>query len=109
MRRKLAVLAVAVFSLLGLSVVPAAAAGGDFAPPGCFGERYGILFGQGVSVSCFPGEGYGYRVIAHCANGNAFWFVVGDFVPYGFGPAVSECSGGLLVPARVVTYQVDEI
>jgi hypothetical protein len=109
MRRKLAVLAVAVFSLFGLSVVPAAAAGGDFAPPGCFGERYGTLFGQGVSVSCFPGEGYGYRVLAHCSNGNAFWFVTGDFVPYGFGPAVAECTGALLVPARVVAYQVDEI
>jgi hypothetical protein len=109
MRKKLAVLAVAVFSLLVLSVVPAAAADRDFAPPGCFGERYGILFGQGVSVSCFPGEGYGYRVIAHCASGGAFWFVVGDFVPYGFGPAVAECSGALLVPARVTGYQVDEI
>ncbi|MEQ0564046.1 hypothetical protein ABJI51_33615 [Amycolatopsis sp. NEAU-NG30] len=109
MLRKWAVFAIAVFSLFGLSVVPAAAAGGDFAPPGCFGERYGILFGQGISVSCFPGEGYGYRVIAHCSTGSAFWYVVGDPVPYGFGPAVAECSGALLVPARVVAYRVDEI
>jgi hypothetical protein len=107
MRRKLAALAVVVFSLFGLTV--GTAAGSDFAPPRCFGERYGILFGQGVSVSCFPGEGYGYRVIARCTTGSAFWFVVGDFVPYGFGPAFAECSGALLVPAGVAGYQVDEI
>lgn len=109
MRRKIAVLAIAVFSLFGLSVGSAAAAGGDFAPPGCFGERYGVLFGQGVSVSCFPGTGYGYRVIAQCASGSAYWFVAGMPVPYGFGPAVAECSGGLLVPASVVAYRVVEI
>jgi len=109
MRRKCAVFAIAVFSLFGLSVVPAAAATGDFAPPGCFGERYGTLFGQGVSVSCFPGEGYGYRVLAHCSNGSAFWLVAGLPVPYGFGPAFAECSGALLVPAHVIAYRVDEI
>lgn len=109
MRRKLAVFGIAVLSLFGLSVVPAAAAGDDFTPPGCFGERYGILFGQGVSVSCLPGKGYGYRVIAYCSNGSAFWFSAGQFVPYGFGPAVAECSGALLVPAQVVAYHVDEI
>jgi hypothetical protein len=109
MRRKLAVLAIAAFSLFGLSVGPAAAADRDFAPPGCFGERYGVLFGQGIAVSCYPGEGYGYRVIAHCSNGSAFWFSIGDFVPYGFGPAVAECSGALLVPAQVVAYHVDDI
>ncbi|GAB3164532.1 hypothetical protein GCM10027258_86210 [Amycolatopsis stemonae] len=109
LHKKLAVLAVTVFSLLGLAVGPAAAAERDFAPPGCFAERYGILFGQGVSVSCLPGEGYGYRVIAHCSDGNVFWFAAGDFVPYGFGPATAECSGALLVPARVYTYHVDEI
>ncbi|MEU4251720.1 hypothetical protein AB0F15_30320 [Amycolatopsis sp. NPDC026612] len=109
MRRKWAVFAIAVLSLFGLSAGPAVAAGGDFAPPGCFGERYGILFGQGVSISCFPGEGYGYRVIAHCANGSAFWLVVGLPVPYGFGPAIAECSGALFVPAQVVGYHIDEI
>ncbi|MEV5719171.1 hypothetical protein AB0L41_35235 [Amycolatopsis mediterranei] len=109
MRRKCAVFAIAVFSLFGLSVVPAAAATGAVAPPGCLGERYGTLFGQGVSVSCFPGEGYGYRVIAYCANGSAFWLAAGLPVPYGFGPAVAECSGALFVPAQVVAYRVDEI
>ncbi|MET8847438.1 hypothetical protein [Amycolatopsis sp. NPDC004625] len=109
MRRKWAVLSIAVLSLVGLSAAPAAASGGDFAPPGCFGERYGILFGQGVSVSCFPGAGYGYRVIAHCTTGSAFWFVVGRPVPYGFGPAVAECEGSLLAPVELVAYQVDEI
>ncbi|WP_410642834.1 hypothetical protein [Amycolatopsis sp. lyj-346] len=109
MRRKCSVFAIAVFSLLGLSAVPAAAGTGDFAPPGCFAERYGILFGQGVSVSCFPGESYGYRVIAHCANGSAFWLVAGLPVPYGFGPAVAECAGVLFVPAQVVAYRVHEI
>ena len=54
MRRKLAVLGVAVFSLFGLSVVPAAAAGGDFAPPGCFAERYGTLFGAGRVGQLLP-------------------------------------------------------
>jgi len=43
------------------------------------------------------------------SNDTAFWFAAGDFVPYGFGPAVAECAGALLVPARVVAYQVDEI
>jgi hypothetical protein len=109
MRRKCAVFAIAVLSLFGLSVVPAAAATGASAPPGCFGERYGTLFGQGVSVSCFPGGGYGYRVIASCANGSAFWLAAGLPVPYGFGPAVAECSGALFAPARVVAYQVAEI
>ncbi|EOD62087.1 hypothetical protein [Amycolatopsis vancoresmycina] len=109
MRRKWIVFSIAVLSLFGLSAGPAAASGRDFAPPGCFGERYGILFGQGVSVSCFPGTGYGYRVLAHCTSGSAFWFVAGLPVPYGFGPAVAECSGDLLVPARLVAYQVDEI
>ncbi|MEV6899933.1 hypothetical protein [Amycolatopsis sp. NPDC051372] len=109
MRRKLLVLAAVLFSLLGLSAVPAAASGDQFAPASCFGERYSIFFGQGISVSCLPGEGHGYRVIAHCASGNAFWLAAGDFVPYGFGPATAECNGALLVPASVVAYQVDEI
>jgi len=43
------------------------------------------------------------------SNDTAFWFVASDFGPYGFGPAVAECAGALLVPARVVAYQVDEI
>ena len=109
MIRKMAVMAVAVFSVLGLAAVPASAAGGDFPPPGCFGDRYSVPFGQGVSVTCYPGAGYGYRVIARCANGSSFWFSAGDFVPYGLGPAYAECVGGLLFPAWVAGYRVDEI
>lgn len=109
MRRKLAVLAVSVFSLLGLSALPAAAAGGDPAPPRCAAERYGILFGEGVAVSCLPGAGTGYRVLAHCWDGHALWLTAGNFVPYGYGPATAECAGALLVPARVYTFHVEEI
>ncbi|MEC3977676.1 hypothetical protein [Amycolatopsis sp. H20-H5] len=108
MRRKTAGLTVAILSLLCLAAAPASASGGDQYPPGCFSQLYSIYFGQAIAVNCgdYPTEGYGYRVVAHCTSGSTFWFSYGTFVPFGFGPSVAECEGGLLTTAAVGGYHV---
>src|SRR5882757_3871099 len=107
MRRKTAGLTLAILSLFCLAAAPASAEDKEQAPPGCFGQLYGVFFGQGVAVNCtYPTEGYGYRTIAHCTSGGTFWYSTGTFVPYGFGPSVAECEGGLLSPAAVGGYHV---
>jgi hypothetical protein len=109
MLRKIAGFTISALALLCLAAAPASAsaAGPDQPPAGCFGNYYGIFLGQAVAVNCgYPGEGYGYRAIAHCTSGGTFWFSAGTFVPYGFGPSVAECEGGLLSPAAVGGYHV---
>jgi hypothetical protein len=107
MLRKTAGLTITVLSLFFLAVAPASASEPAQPPPGCFGNFYGIFLGQAVAVNCgYPGEGYGYRAIAHCTSGGTFWFSAGTFVPFGFGPSVAECEGGLLSPAAVGGYHV---
>jgi hypothetical protein len=111
MRRKLAGFAVGVISLFGLAgALPAAASTDDLPPPGCDAYRYGVLGGEGVAVNCDYAEfaPYLYRVVAHCVSNTNFWYQPGFWVETGFGPAVSECRGGLLSVARVVGYHVDE-
>jgi hypothetical protein len=114
MRRKTAGLTAAVLFLLSLLCVvsaPASASSADSAPPRCLGNRYDVLFGQAIALSCGydpASSKYEYRTIAHCTNGSTFWFTVGDFMPYGFGPSTAECVGGLLQPAWVAGYHIDE-
>jgi hypothetical protein len=108
MKRKIAGLAASIIALTCLAAAPASAAGASQGGEGCFSERYGILFGEGVAVNCGFGEGDGYRVVAHCTSGSTFWFSLGSYVPYGFGPSVAECEGGLLTPAVVGGYHVIE-
>ncbi|HKN56113.1 MAG TPA: hypothetical protein VJX66_26695 [Amycolatopsis sp.] len=107
MHRKTAGLLVAVLSLLGLSILPAAA-DAQTGPPGCGVLRYHALFGQRIAATCPPGKGFGYHVIAHCSDGHAVWQDSGPVVVYGFGPSVAECSGTLLHPAWVTGYDIFE-
>ncbi|QWF83256.1 hypothetical protein [Amycolatopsis sp. CA-230715] len=114
MKRRIAGLAFGALSLLFVAAAPASASpepGGVSATrsyPGCFGERYDIVFGEAIAVRCGAGAGgdYGYRVVAHCSAGSAYWYSLGTFVPHGFGPSVAECQGGLLSPAFVGGYHV---
>ncbi|GAA1967750.1 hypothetical protein [Amycolatopsis minnesotensis] len=87
---------------------PASAASPDRPRPGCFGARYDILFGEAIAVRCrvTAGGEYGYRVVAHCSTGGAYWYALGTFVPHGFGPSVAKCEGGLLARAFVSGYHV---
>ncbi|WP_410653123.1 hypothetical protein [Amycolatopsis sp. cmx-4-54] len=112
MRKKNAALVLAAFSAAGiLAASPAsAAAEGEFPPYGCDADRYGILFGEGISLACFALRGHSetYRVVAHCASGSSYWYTVGQWVPVGFGPSRAECHGALLSSANVAGYQVDD-
>ncbi|WP_040405510.1 hypothetical protein [Amycolatopsis nigrescens] len=110
MRRKAAGLLFGILSLLCIAAAPASAAESDSPPPGCFADRYGLLFGQGIAVTCDYSFGpyEMYQVIAHCSTGGTYWYSRGSWVPYGFGPSVAECHGGLLNTAGVVGYHVNE-
>lgn len=112
MKKKIAGLVLAALSAAGfLAGTPASAAtDSQFPPPGCDSYRYGLLFGEGVSLSCFSlrGPSDTYRVVAHCTSGSSYWFTVGHWVPLGFGPSSAECRGGLLSNAYVAGYHVDE-
>jgi hypothetical protein len=106
MRRKAAILFASVLFLLGLGLTPASAANAAPKQEGCFAQTYAVVFGSAIAVSCGSGEGVGYRVVAHCTDGSAFWFALGTFVPYDFGPSVAKCEGGLLSPAAVGGYHL---
>ncbi|MFI5563408.1 hypothetical protein ACIA2T_29350 [Amycolatopsis japonica] len=112
MKKKIAALVMAAFSAAGfLAASPAAAATeGQFPPYGCDSSRYGILFGEGISMTCFSLRRHSetYRVVAHCASGSSFWYTVGHWVPIGFGPSTAECHGALLSSAYVAGYHVDD-
>jgi hypothetical protein len=107
----LSLLLVTVAPASAISVSPSVSTSGvspaEDPPKGCVGQRYGTLFGEGVAVNCAAsGEGKGYQVVAHCSTGSTFWYALGTYVPYGFGPSVSECEGDLLTPAFVGGYHV---
>ncbi|MFJ8909905.1 hypothetical protein [Amycolatopsis sp. NPDC102389] len=112
MKKRIAALAMAAFSAAGfLAASPAVAATADKGPPyACASDRYGALFGEGISLTCFdlPGNSDIYRVVAHCASGSSYWYAVGDWVPVGFGPSSAECHGALLSSAYVAGYHVDD-
>lgn len=116
MKRRIAGLAFSALSLLILAAAPAAAASESSSAsaagpyPGCFGERYNIIGGEAIAVTCgaTAGGDYGYRAVAHCSAGGTYWYSLGTFVPHGFGPSVAECAGGLLSHAFVGGYHVIE-
>ncbi|MBN6040387.1 hypothetical protein [Amycolatopsis sp. 195334CR] len=111
MRKQLACLFAAAISMGGLLAgAPAAGAAEDRPPSGCDAYRYGFLWGEGVSMTCFslPGPAGTYRVVAHCTNGSAYWFTVGEWVPLWFGPSTAECRGGLLWNAYLAGYHVED-
>jgi hypothetical protein len=106
MRRKTAILAATVLFLLVLGITPASATNATPSQEGCFAQAYTVVFGSAIAVSCGSGEGVGYRVVAHCTTGSTFWYSLGTFVPYDFGPSVAKCEGGLLTPAAVGGYHL---
>jgi len=112
MKKKIAALVLAALSAAGtLAASPASAATeSKFPPYGCDSSRYGLLFGEGISMTCFslPRPSDSYRVVAHCASGSSFWYTAGHWVPRGFGPSTAECHGGLLSNAYVAGYHVDD-
>ncbi|ANN19224.1 hypothetical protein SD37_28810 [Amycolatopsis orientalis] len=112
MKKKIAALAMAAFSAAGFLAGPPASAATDsqFPPYGCDSGRYGLLFGEGISLTCFslPHPAQTYRVVAHCASGSSYWYTVGYWVPLGFGPSSAECRGALLSNAYVAGYHVDD-
>ena len=108
MKRKIAGVAASIFALTCLVAAPASAAGTSQDQYGCFSETYAVPFGVGIAVNCGFGEGDGYRVVAHCASGENFWYSLGTYVPYGFGPSVAKCEGGLFSPASLGGYHVLE-
>lgn len=112
MKKKIAALALAALSAAGILAGSPAAAATDskFPPYGCDSNRFGILFGEGISTTCFslPRHSATYRVVAHCASGSSFWYTFGHWVPEGFGPSTAECRGGLLSSAYVAGYHVDD-
>ncbi|WP_328608688.1 hypothetical protein OG943_06070 [Amycolatopsis sp. NBC_00345] len=108
MRRKIAGLAASIIALACIAAAPASAAGASQGRNGCFSETYAVAFGVGIAVNCGYGEGDGYRVVAHCASGGDFWYALGTYVPYGFGPSVAKCEGGLFSPAGLGGYHIIE-
>jgi hypothetical protein len=106
MRRKTAILFATVLFLLGLGIAPASAANATPSQEGCIAQTYAVVFGSAIAVSCGSGTGFGYRVVAHCTSGSTFWFSLGTFVPYDFGPSVAKCEGGLLSLAAVGGYHL---
>ncbi|SDW65668.1 hypothetical protein SAMN05421504_1011171 [Amycolatopsis xylanica] len=111
MYKKTAGLLAAAISAAALTVgAPAANATEDFPPYGCDVSRYSLLFGEGVSMTCFSlaAPSQTYRVVAHCASGSSYWYTVGHWVPLGFGPSTAECHGALLMNAYVAGYHVDD-
>lgn len=109
MKYKAVGLVFSALSLLLVAAAPASAADPARDPSSsCVVARYGTLFGQGIAVNCaaVTGKGYGYQVVAHCSTGSTFWYAVGTYVPYGFGPSVAECEGDLLTSAFAGGYHV---
>jgi hypothetical protein len=108
MKRKIAGLTASIIALVCLVAAPASAAGPGQGRPGCFSATYSVAFGVGIAVNCGFGEGDGYWVVAHCASGEDFWYSQGTYVPYGFGPSVAKCEGGLFSPASLGGYHIVE-
>jgi hypothetical protein len=99
-----------VFMLMLIGFTPAAHAGQDESPPAvCVGLRYGILFGEGIAVTCPASRqpAQMYRAVAYCATGTAMWHQFGTWVQPGFGPSAVACQGNLLSGAQVVGYEVE--
>ncbi|GAA4536055.1 hypothetical protein [Amycolatopsis samaneae] len=106
MRKRMAAFVLTIVALTFLVGAPASAAENSRPPRSCAAAEYSVLFGEGITVRCFPPyPGFTYRAVAHCASGNAFWTTVGYWVP--FGSSSAECVGGLLSPASVIGYDVD--
>ncbi len=112
MKKKFAGLLLAALLAAGSAagVSSAAASADDFPPPGCDSFRYGFLWGEGVSMTCFslPDPSRTYRVVAHCMAGSSYWFTAGYWIPLGFGPSTAECKGGLLWNAYLAGYHVED-